>query len=128
MTYKDDMADLKVRKKQIQAKYGRQALTRLERLSRRDGVDYIDMPEKDFNSIIKAAKKPAVDKQAVQYQDGRLKARLDALSSVAGVDLSSLSLDDFNAVMQWLGPAITDAANRHKAANENSNKNRNPFA
>lgn len=125
MTYKDDMAKADAYKKKVQAKYGKQALARLEKLSRRDGVDYMDMPEKDFKQV---AKKPAVDKQAAQYQDGRLKARLDALSSVAGVDLSSLSLDDFNGVMQWLGPAITDAANRHKAANENSNKNRNPFA
>lgn len=128
MTYKDDMAKADAYKKKIQAKYGKQALARLEKLSRRDSVDYIDMPEKDFNSISKAAKKPAVDKQAAQYQDSRLKARLDALSSVAGVDLAGLSLDDFNGVMQWLGPAITDAANRHKAATENSNKNRNPFA
>lgn len=126
MTYKDDMADLKVRKKQIQAKYGRQALTRLERLSRRDGVDYIDMPEKDFKQ---AAEKPVASQQAVHYQDGRLKTRLDALSDLAGVDFAGISLDDFNSLLdKGLRQTLTDWKNRHKAASENSNKNANPFA
>lgn len=135
MTFSDDFAAMKRRQKaerrKLEAKYGRQALARLERLSRRDGFSYIDMPEKDFNDVLKAGQKATeavADRQAAQYQDSRLKTRLDALSRVAGVDLAGLSLDDFNTAMRWLGPAITDAANRHKAASETSTENRNPFA